>query len=123
MSARIGRRRWKSLPRSNSGISAAGSRRATLLVFSDHCNDSEYIRREVTVAGESQKLVIPFRIENAHPKHGLRVRLADLHWIDGFVAREQAVDANLGVEHDHIDSGYRRTAHSRDRWRIAGALR
>jgi hypothetical protein len=67
--------------------------RAMLLVFSDHCNNSEYIRREVTVAGESQKLVIPFRIENAHPKHGLRVRLADLHWIDGFVAREQAVDA------------------------------
>jgi TIR domain len=67
--------------------------RAMLLVFSDHCNDSEYIRREVTVAGESQKLVIPFRIENAHPKHGLRVRLADLHWIDGFIAREQAVDA------------------------------
>lgn len=67
--------------------------RAMLLVFSDHCNDREYIRREVTVAGEAQKLVIPFRIENAHPKHGLRVRLADLHWIDGFVAREQAVDA------------------------------
>jgi TIR domain len=67
--------------------------RAMLLVFSNHCNDREYIRREVTVAGEAQKLVIPFRIENAHPKHGLRVRLADLHWIDGFVAREQAVDA------------------------------
>jgi hypothetical protein len=76
--------------------------RAMLLVFSDRCNDSEYIRREVTVAGESQKLVIPFRIENAQPKHGLRVRLADLHWIDGFVAREQAVDAvaqALGLNH------------------------
>jgi len=67
--------------------------RAMLLVFSDHCNDSEYIRREVTVAGDAEKLVIPFRIENAHPRHGLRVRLADLHWIDGFIAREQAVDA------------------------------
>jgi hypothetical protein len=67
--------------------------RAMLLVFSDHCNDREYIRREVTVAGEAQKLIIPFRIENVQPKHGLRVRLADLHWIDGFVAREQAVDA------------------------------
>ena len=66
---------------------------AMLLVFSDRCNESEYIRREVTVAGESQKLVIPFRIENAQPKHGLRVRLADLHWIDGFIAREQAVEA------------------------------
>ena len=34
----------------------------------------EYIRREVTVAGESHKVVIPFRIENAEPKvqHGER---------------------------------------------------
>jgi hypothetical protein len=52
--------------------------RSMLLVFSDHCNDSEYIRREVTVAGDCQKLVIPFRIEDAHPRHGLRVRLSDL---------------------------------------------
>jgi TIR domain len=66
--------------------------RARLLIFSDHCNESEYIRREVTVAGESRKLIIPFRIEDAQPRRGLRVRLSDLHWIDGFVAREAAID-------------------------------
>lgn len=66
--------------------------RAMLLVFSEHCNASEYIRREVTVAGESHKVVIPFRIENAEPKHGLRVRLSDLHWLDGFASRERAID-------------------------------
>lgn len=66
--------------------------RAMLLVFSDLCNESEYIRREVTVAGESQKVIIPFRIEDAHPRRGLRVRLSDLHWIDGFAARERAID-------------------------------
>jgi TIR domain-containing protein len=66
--------------------------RAMLLVFSERCNESEYIRREVTVAGESQKIVIPFRIENAQPKRGLRVRLSDLNWIDGFVSRENAID-------------------------------
>ncbi len=49
--------------------------KALLLIFSERCNASEYIRREVTVAGESHKVVIPFRIENAEPKHGLRVRL------------------------------------------------
>jgi hypothetical protein len=65
---------------------------AMLLIFSEHCNDSAYIRREVTVAGESQKVIIPFRIENAEPKHGLRVRLSDLHWLDGFASREGAVD-------------------------------
>ena len=66
--------------------------RAMLLIFSEHCNDSEYIRREVTVAGESQKVIIPFRVENAQPKRGLRVRLSDLHWIDAFTSREHAID-------------------------------
>ncbi len=66
--------------------------RAMLLIFSERCNESEYIRREVTVAGESHKVIIPFRIEDAQPKRGLRVRLADLHWIDAFVERERAID-------------------------------
>jgi hypothetical protein len=63
-----------------------------VLIFSELCNDSEYIRREVTVAGESHKPVIPFRIEDVQPRRGLRVRLSDLHWIDGFVSRERAID-------------------------------
>jgi len=71
---------------------AIESCRAMLLVFSEHCNEHEYIRREVTVAGESHKVIIPFRIENAQPRRGLRVRLSDLHWIDGFVSRERAID-------------------------------
>jgi TIR domain-containing protein len=69
--------------------------RALLLIFSEHCNSNQYIRREITVAGNAQKLIIPFRIENAEPKKGLAVRLADLHWIDGFVARERAIDEVL----------------------------
>jgi hypothetical protein len=66
--------------------------RAMLLIFSDRCNEHEYIRREITVAGESRKVIIPYRIEDAQPRRGLRVRLSDLHWIDGFVSRERAVD-------------------------------
>jgi WD40 repeat protein len=71
---------------------AIDASRAMLLVFSEHCNESEYIRREVTVAGESHKVIIPFRIEDVQPRRGLRVRLSDLHWIDGFVSRERAID-------------------------------
>lgn len=77
-------------------VDAIESSRAMLLVFSDACNENEYIRREVTVAGESHKLIIPFRIEDARPRHGLRVRLSDLHWIDGFVARERAISELAG---------------------------
>jgi hypothetical protein len=71
---------------------AIGSCRALLLIFSSRCNDSEYIRREITVAGNVNKVIIPFRIENVEPKRGLSVRLANLHWIDAFVARERAID-------------------------------
>jgi hypothetical protein len=71
---------------------AIESCRAMLLIFSSQCNESEYIRREITVAGNSNKLILPFRIENVEPKRGLSVRLANLHWIDAFVARERAID-------------------------------
>ncbi len=66
--------------------------RAMLLVFSDLCNESEYIRREVTVAGKSQKIIIVFRIEDAKPRLALRVRLSDLHWIDAFVLGDRAIE-------------------------------
>jgi len=71
---------------------AIESCRAMLLIFSSRCNESEYIRREITVAGNENKIIIPFRIENVEPKRGLSVRLANLHWIDAFVARERAID-------------------------------
>jgi formylglycine-generating enzyme required for sulfatase activity len=67
--------------------------RAMLLIFSEKCNQSEYIRREVTVAGESGKDIIPIRIEkDARPLRGLRVRLSTLHWIDGFISHEHVID-------------------------------
>src|SRR5258705_4216341 len=71
---------------------AIESCRAMLLIFSSRCNESEYIRREITVAGNMNKIIIPFRIEDVEPKRGLSVRLANLHWIDAFVARERAID-------------------------------
>ena len=67
-----------------------------LLIFSSRCNESEYIRREITVAGNMNKIIIPFRIEDVEPKRGLSVRLANLHWIDAFVARERAIDEVVG---------------------------
>jgi hypothetical protein len=66
--------------------------RALLLISPNTATPIKYIRREITVAGNARKLIIPFRIENAEPKKGLAVRLADLHWIGGFVARERAID-------------------------------
>jgi hypothetical protein len=83
------------IPFDNAIADAIETCRAMLLIFSDRCNDSEYIRREVTVAGDAGKVIIPFRIEDAKPKSGLRVRLSDLHWIDAFASRERAIDELL----------------------------
>jgi hypothetical protein len=66
--------------------------KAMLLVFSDQCNESEYIRREITCAGDSGKVIIPFRIEDARQRGALRVRLSDLHWIDAYASPEKAID-------------------------------
>jgi hypothetical protein len=71
---------------------------AMLLVFSSRCNDNKYIRRELTVAGEAGKHIVPFRIEDAAPKGGLRLRLSDLHWINAYVEREIAIDHLVKVQ-------------------------
>src|SRR5262245_35379844 len=66
--------------------------RAFLLIFSEKSNENEYISRELTVAGDARKPIIPIRIESAEPKHGLRIRLANLHRYDAFPNRSAALD-------------------------------
>jgi len=65
--------------------------RAVLLIFSKRVNKSSWVHREITVAGDIGKPIIPFRIEDADPKGGLALRLAGLHRIDGFDAGDNAV--------------------------------
>jgi hypothetical protein len=82
------------LPFDDEIVAAIEECTAMLLIFSNCCNDSVYIRREITVAGESNKRIIPFRVEeSAQPKRGLRIRLSDLHWIDGFAGKKKAIEA------------------------------
>jgi hypothetical protein len=70
---------------------------AAVLLFSEHCNTSAYVLNEVRVLQEIGKLLIPFRIEDARPRDGLRTRLLGLQWIDGFregdFALDQLIDA------------------------------
>jgi hypothetical protein len=65
--------------------------RAVLLIFSERVNASPWVHREIAVASDMGKLIIPLRIENAHPKGGLALRLASLHQIDGFDGGNKAV--------------------------------
>ncbi len=73
-------------------VEAIETCRAMLLIFSEGCNGNDYIRRELTLAGEARKLIIPFRIQNAEPRGGLRARLVDLHRIDAFEGQDAAIE-------------------------------
>lgn len=63
-------------------VDAIKSSAAVLLVFSNHCNNSAHILREVIIANGVPKIIIPCRIENAHPASSLEYYLAGLQWID-----------------------------------------
>ena len=58
--------------------------RAMVLVFSAHVNASEDVAREVHLAEEADKPVLPVRIEPVEPEGDLRYTLAAVHWLDAW---------------------------------------
>ena len=56
--------------------------RVLVLVFSEHANRSEHVRREVAKAFSSGLAVIPFRIAEVTPNRSLAYFLNTVHWLD-----------------------------------------
>jgi hypothetical protein len=56
--------------------------RVFILVFSEHANDSDHVRREVAKAFSSGLAVIPFRIEDVLPNQSLSYFLDTVQWLD-----------------------------------------
>jgi hypothetical protein len=56
--------------------------RVFVLVFSDHANESEHVRREVGKAFSLHVPVIPFRTEPVEPRDSLGYFLDSVHWLD-----------------------------------------
>jgi TolB-like protein len=56
--------------------------RVLVLVFSEHANKSEHVRREVAKAFSSGLAVIPFRIAEVTPNRSLAYFLNTVHWLD-----------------------------------------
>jgi hypothetical protein len=59
-----------------------GSCRVFVLVFSEHANDSEHVRREVAKAFSLGLAVIPFRTDTVPPNRSLSYFLETVHWLD-----------------------------------------
>ncbi len=63
-------------------VTAITGSRIIVLVFSSNSNKSPHIEREVEIAFNKGKTVIPFRIENAVPSDSLEYFLAGRQWLD-----------------------------------------
>jgi hypothetical protein len=57
---------------------------AMILVFSQHANESRYVKREVERAIFKGMLIVPFRVEDVEPKGAMALFASSVHWLDGF---------------------------------------
>jgi hypothetical protein len=63
-------------------VDAIAAARVVLLIFSGHANRSEHVLRELEIASDSGKIIVPFRIENVVPSGDLRYYITRVHWLD-----------------------------------------
>jgi formylglycine-generating enzyme len=62
-----------------------------VLVFSAHANNSEEIKKELVLAGQSRLVVIPVRVEDVTPDEAFAYEFATRQWIDVFGDWEHAI--------------------------------
>ena len=63
-------------------VGAIRNAQVMVLIFSGEVNSSKDVRREVDIAFEERRPIIPFRIENVAPSDELYYCIADRHWLD-----------------------------------------
>ena len=108
-------------------VRAIRAAKVMLLVFSNNSNNSEEIKKEVALAGQSRLVVIPVRVEDVTPDEAFAYEFATRQWIDLFsdwerelhnlVVRIETVvrdkpDANAATAGDATEALPRRTPHS-----------
>ena len=55
-----------------------------ILVFSAPSQESKWVKGELNVAFDSNKIIIPFKVENVSLYGAMRVILNDKHWLDAY---------------------------------------
>ncbi len=81
-----------------------------VLVFSANANNSDEIKKEMALASQSKKMVIPVRAEDVLPSEDFTYELATRQWIDMFVDWEKAIEAlssQVGTASPKTDTGVR----------------
>lgn len=61
---------------------AISQSRAMILVFSGHSNQSAEVAKELTLASNHKRVVVPVRIEMVLPNEEMQYHLGNRHWLD-----------------------------------------
>ena len=72
-------------------VHAIRSAKAMILVFSANAANSEEIKKEIVLAGQSRLVVIPVRVEDVAPDEAFAYEMATRQWIDLFGDWEQSI--------------------------------
>src|SRR5882757_2753361 len=81
-----------------------------VLVFSTNANNSDEIKKEMALASQSKKLVIPVRAEDVMPSEDFTYELATRQWIDMFTDWEKSIEVlsdQVGAANPREDTGVR----------------
>ncbi|WP_413736242.1 toll/interleukin-1 receptor domain-containing protein [Sodalis sp. RH21] len=73
-------------------VDALDASPAMVLLFSDHANNSKEIPREMAIASDKNKPVIPVRIEDVVPKHALAYSLTNAQFLDLFANFDETMN-------------------------------
>ena len=65
-------------------MSAIGTGRLMVVIFSSHSNTSEHVKREMSGAMSKGIDIIPFRIESVLPTGSMEFYLGTHHWLDAY---------------------------------------
>jgi tetratricopeptide (TPR) repeat protein len=107
--------------------------RAMVLVFSEAANNSDEIKKELSLASRYRIPVLTFRIEDVEPSDAFAYELSTRQWIDAFEGWDKSIDSlnqRLQQISGSLQAGappatplpqIRRSGMSGGRWRIAAA--
>ncbi|HTS94315.1 MAG TPA: TIR domain-containing protein [Stellaceae bacterium] len=73
-------------------VRAIRGAKVMLLIFSANANNSDELKKELVVAGQSKLIVVPLRVEEVTPNDAFSYELATRQWIDMFDNWERALD-------------------------------
>ena len=74
-------------------VRAIRNARAMVLVFSGAANDSDEIKKELSLASKRKLPVLALRIEDVEPSDAFAYELSTRQWIDAFGAWDKAIDS------------------------------